>query len=62
MDHNIAKLHAIGQPIATIKALRLSIQDQMQPKSSPEDAGGLQPVLYLAHDAHKQPHFGLMLD
>ena len=38
MEHNIAKLHAIGQPIATIKAVHTGPNAV---KASPEDAGGL---------------------
>ena len=48
VEHNIAKLHAIGQPIATIKAVQTGPNAA---KASQEDAGGLQPVLYLAHGA-----------
>ena len=48
VEHNINKLHACGQPVATIKAVLTGINAS---KASPGDAGGLQPVLCVAKGA-----------
>ena len=59
VEHNIANLHAIGQPIATIKAVHTGPNAA---KASPEDTGGLQPVLYLAHGARVMLISNLWID
>lgn len=48
VEHNISKLHASGQPVATIKAIHMGANAS---KASPDDAGGLQPILCLAQGA-----------
>ena len=48
VEHNISKLHASGQPIATIKAVHTGANAS---KASPDDAGGLHPVLCIAQGA-----------
>jgi len=47
-EHNIQKLHACGQPIATIKAIHTGLNAS---KASTDDAGGLQSVVCLARGA-----------
>ena len=49
VEHNINKLHACGQPVATIKAVHTGPNAS---KASRDDAGGLQPVLCVAKGAH----------
>ena len=48
VEHNVAKLHALGQPIATINAVHTGPNAS---KASPDDAAGLKPVTSLAHGA-----------
>ena len=48
VGHNINKLHACGQPVATIKAVHTGPNAS---KASSDDAGGLQPVLCIAKGA-----------
>ena len=48
VEHNIARLHACGQPIATIKAIHTGPNAD---KASSDDASGLDPVICLAHGA-----------
>ena len=48
VEHNIAKLHSCGQPVATIKAVHTRANAS---KASPDDAGGLHPVVCLAKGA-----------
>ena len=48
MEHNVAHLHACGQPIATIKAIHTGPNAA---KASSDDASGLDPVICLAHGA-----------
>ena len=48
VEYNITKLHAINRPIATIKAVH---SGHNASKGTSEDAGGLDPVVYLAHTA-----------
>ena len=48
VEHNVARLHACGQPAATIKAIH---SGPNAAKASPDDASGLDPVVCLAHGA-----------
>ena len=48
VEHNITQLHAINMPIAAIKAVHSGCNAS---KGTSEDAGGLDPVVYLAHTA-----------
>ena len=48
VEHNVAKPHALGQPIATINAVHTGPNAS---KASPDDAAGLEPVTSLAHGA-----------
>ena len=45
-EYNVAKLRNREEPIATIKAVHTGPNAS---KASPEDAAGLEPVIYLAH-------------
>lgn len=45
VEHNVSKLHANGQPIATIKAVHTGANAS---KAPPEDAGGLHPIICMA--------------
>ncbi len=47
-NHNVAKLRASGQPIAVIKAVHTGPSAS---KASVDDAGGLEPVVCVAHGA-----------
>ena len=48
VEYNITQLHAINRPIATIKAVH---SGHNASKGTSEDAGGLDPVVYLAYTA-----------
>ena len=48
MEHNVNKLHANGHPIATIKAVHTGPNVAKAPA---DGAGGLEPVICLAHSA-----------
>ena len=48
VEHNVAKLRECGQPIATINAVHTGPNAS---KASPDDAGGLEPVIMLARTA-----------
>ena len=48
VEYNIKKLHACGQPVATIKAVHTGANAS---KASVDDAGGLHPVVCLARGA-----------
>ena len=48
VEHNVARLHACGQPIATIKAVHTGPNAA---KASSDNASGLDPVICLAHGA-----------
>ncbi len=48
VEHNVSKLHACGQPVATIKAVHSGPNAS---KGSSDDAGGLEPVVCLAKGA-----------
>ena len=49
VEYNIHKLHASGQPVATIKAVHTGANTST---ASPDDAGGLHPILCMAKEAH----------
>ena len=55
VDHNVAMLRECGHPIATIKAVHTGANAS---SASPDDAGGLEPVVMLARSARG----GLKLD
>ena len=46
VQHNINKLHAYGQPVATIRAVHTGPNAS---KASTDDAGGLQPVVRISY-------------
>ena len=48
VEHNVSKLHACGQPVATIKAVHSGPNAS---KGSSDDAGGLEPIVCLAKGA-----------
>ena len=48
MEHNVTRLHACGQPVATIKAVHSGVNAS---KASSDDASGLEPVVCLAKGA-----------
>ena len=48
VEHNVSKLHACGQPVASIKAVHTGVNAS---KASPDDAGGLEPIVCLAKGA-----------
>ena len=60
-EHNVTKLRASGQPIATVKAIHTGPNAS---KASPDDAAGLDPVVCIAHGARVMltSTFGLELD
>ncbi len=47
-EHNVAKLHASGQPVAVMRAVHMGPGAS---KASNDDAGGLYPVVCIAHGA-----------
>ena len=49
MEHNVTRLCASGQPVATIKAVH---SGPNAAKALTDDAGGLEPILCLACEAH----------
>ena len=51
-EHNIAKLHASGQPIAVLRAAHTGPGAS---KATSDDAGGLEPVICIAHGAWVMP-------
>ena len=59
VEHNVARLRANGQPIATIKAIHTGPNAS---KASPDDAAGLQPVICLAHGARVMLTTNLWVD
>ena len=59
VEHNVSRLHASGQPIATIKAVHTGPNAT---KASSEDAGGLQPIICLAHGARVMLTANLWVD
>ena len=48
VEYNISKLRTNGQPVATVKTIH---SGPNAAKASAEDAGGLEPILCLAHEA-----------
>ena len=46
MEHNVSRLHASGQPIATIKSVHSGPNAS---KASPDEAAGLEAIICLAH-------------
>ena len=48
VEHNVMRLHACGQPVATIKAVHSGVNAS---KASSDDASGLEPVVCLAKGA-----------
>lgn len=48
MEHNVTKLHSSNQPVATIKAIHTGANAT---KASPDDAGGLDPIICIARGA-----------
>ena len=44
-EYNVTKLHANGQPIATVKAIHTGANAS---KASPDDAAGLEPIICTA--------------
>ena len=59
VEHNVSKLYACGQPVATIKAVHTGPNAS---KASSDDAGGLQPVLCLAKGARVMLSANLWVD
>ena len=59
VEHNVTKLHSCGQPVATIKAVHTGANAS---KASPDDAGGLQPVICLAVGARVMLSSNLWVD
>lgn len=59
VEHNVTKLHACGQPVATIKAVHSGANAS---KGSPDDAGGLEPVVCLAKGARVMLSSNLWVD
>ena len=48
VEHNVSRLHASGQPIATIKAVHTGPNAS---KGSSDDASGLEAIICIAHEA-----------
>ena len=59
VEHNVSRLRASGQPIATIKAIHTGPNAS---KASSEDAGGLEPIICLAHGARVMLTANLWVD
>ena len=59
VEHNVSKLHACGQPVATIKAVHSGPNAS---KGSADDAGGLEPVVCLAKGARVMLSSNLWVD
>lgn len=59
VEYNTNKLHACGQPVATIKAVHTGPNAS---KASSDDAGGLQPVLCIARGARVMLSANLWVD
>ena len=58
-EHNVGRLNACGQPVATIKALHSGLNAS---KGSLDDAGGLEPVVCLAKAARVMLSSNLWVD
>ena len=59
VEHNVARLRASGQPVATIKAVH---KGPNAAKASSDEAGGLEPVVCLAHGARVMLTSNLWVD
>ena len=59
VEHNVSKLHASGQPVATIKAVHTGANAS---KASSDDAGGLEPVVCLGKSARVMLSSNLWVD
>ena len=59
VEYNISKLRTNGQPVATVKTIH---SGPNAAKASAEDAGGLEPILCLAHEAHVMLTANLWVD
>ena len=59
VDHNVAKLHDCGHPIATIKAVHTG---RNAAKATSDDASGLEPVVLLAKSARVMLTSNLWVD
>ena len=59
VEHNVARLRASGQPIATIKAIHTGPNAA---KASSDDAGGLEAIICLAHGARVMLTANLWVD
>ena len=58
-EHNLSKLRACGQAVAVLKAIH-SVPNAS--KASPDDAGGLQPVVCIKHGAQVMLTSNLWVD
>ena len=59
VEHNVTRLHASGQPVATIKAVHTGLNAT---KASSDNAGGLEPIICLAHGARVMLTANLWVD
>ena len=59
VEHNISKLHARGQPVATIRAIHTGPNAS---KASPDDAAGLEPIMCIAQGARVMLTANLWVD
>ncbi len=59
VEHNVTRVRANGQPIATIKAVHTGPNAS---KASPDDAAGLEPVICVAHEARVMLTANLWVD
>ena len=59
VEHNVTRLHASGQPIATIKAVHTGPNAA---KASSDDASGLEPVICITHGARVMLTSNLWVD
>ena len=59
VQHNLSKLHTNGQPVATIKAVHTGANAS---KASPDDAGGLYPIICMAQGARVMLTSNLWVD
>ena len=59
VEHNVAKLHALGQPIATISAVHTGPNAS---KASPDDAASLEPIMSIAYGARVMLTSNLWVD
>jgi len=59
MQHNLSKLYASGQPVATIRAIHTGSSAS---QGSPDDAGGLYPIICMAQGARVMLTSNLWVD